>query len=119
MISQHMADVLSSIFGISLMALAVFLIIRFYIKTAVLIKKIHSACRADGVLWKFWGDTEQMIFFAFMPDKLINQNDSERIIKEKQALLAHRKSMWRTIYLCWAIMGAAFISVVAIQSLSN
>lgn len=119
MISQHLADVLSFVFGISLMALAISFVIKFYIRTAIIVQKIHSACRAEGSQWKFWGDTEQLIFFALMPDKLINQNDSERITKEKQTLIVHRKSMWRTIYLCWAIMGAAFISIVTIQLLSS
>lgn len=119
MISQHLADVLSAVLGIGFLILAFSLAGLFHLKTVIIVRKIRIAYRDEGISWQFWRNTEALVNFALMPDKMINQSDSVRVAEEKRILLNHRKSLWRTMYWSWALMGAAFLSVVAIQSLTN
>jgi len=119
MISQNMADILSAVSGVTLLALGVAIIINFNIRTAIISKKIGEACREEGVSWKFWSDSETMMCFAISPELLIKSGDSAKIIELKQMLVSHRRSIWRSLLCSFSLMIASFVSVVGIQIIAS
>lgn len=110
---------LSIVSGVTLLALGVAIVINFNIRTAIIAKKIGEACRAEGVSWKFWTDSETMVCFAISPELLIKSGDSQKIIDLKQMLVRHRRSVWKTLLCSFSLMIAAFVTVVGIQIVAS
>ena len=118
MISADTANILSVIFGVGLVIIAIGLIARYNLKTILIAREITLNCRKENVLWSLW-NTKTMTQFVFSPNELIQVGDPDSVVKGKKNLICHRKAMWPTIFLSWASIFLAFVSVVLFQMLSQ
>ena len=94
------------------MLLAASVVVRFNLKTSLIAKQIKKLAASEGKEWEFWGQPDQLRKFLFRPSAIIEPNDSIAICTAKQSLVAHRQTMWRSLFLGWGIVLVTVVSSV-------
>jgi hypothetical protein len=87
-------------------------VIRFNLITWRIAKQIKDQAASEGKEWELFGRPDRMRQFLFRPSALIEFNDSIAMAHAKQLLIAHRKAMWRNVFLGWGIMLGTVVSIV-------
>jgi hypothetical protein len=95
--------------------IAILLIVyRFNWKTHVLVKRIQEIAQQQGGQWPFWRDRERIAAFLLNPASLRNSFDSVEIAGAKGELLAHRRSLRRTLFITVGVMVLGAMVAVAV-----
>lgn len=84
------------------------MVVRFNLKTYSLVRVIQRTAEREGTTWSFYRNPQRTVSFLLRPEKLIGLSDSVALSTSKQALLDHRKRLWRTLLITWGIMFAGF-----------
>lgn len=74
--------------------------------------KVRAQAQAEGSDWPFASDPRYMVRFVFMPQELIEPNDSPAMQKAKAQLLALRKRLWRRVALAVGLVFLGFCAAV-------
>lgn len=85
------------------------MVLRFNLKTYSIVRDIQRVAEREGTTWTFYGDPRRPFLFLFRPEKLIDLSDSIAVRVSKEALLDHRKHLWRSLLITWGIMIAGFV----------
>ena len=99
---------------------AALLVLRYNLRTAVLVKNIQAIALSEGRTWAFWGDPHTVQAFVWSPSHLIHAADSPAIRASKAHLLQHRGTLWRWLFAAcaFAIAGPA-LGILAMVLLAH
>jgi hypothetical protein len=86
---------------------------RFNLRTFQLVRGIQGVAKREGTAWYFYRDYQRRSTFVWKPENFLEPSDSEEMHAAKQRLLAHRKTMRRTILTSCGILLIGFICAIA------
>lgn len=76
---------------------------KFYIRAIDLVKQLSSIAKEENGDWKFYSSITQINKFAFFPDTLLDQRDTQKMRDAKLLLIQHSKHNRRR--LIFALIG--------------
>ena len=110
-----MIDVTLLVFIVTCIAV-LFIGFKFNRNTYIHVKHIQSVAQRQGEQWAFWRNHARMVAFVLAPESLRNPSDTAEMAAAKGELLAHRKTLSRTLFLTFGIMLLGFIAAVAVPA---
>jgi hypothetical protein len=99
---------------------AALLVLRYNLRTAVLVREVQAAANSEGRDWEFWGDPRRVRAFVWDPSKLLDVSDSPAIHTSKLRLLRHRRTVrYWLLAACMLAVAGPLIGLFAMVLLAH